>query len=116
MNFMKINKNVVFMIVTIIVSLFLVACASKPAPKKINPRDNFKVIGIVKSITKGINGYSAHVEATDGFTYKIVVNSIDLGDNAPKYRQFQVGEHIEVVGEIWNMDKIKQVTVRDIIQ
>lgn len=78
--------------------------------------DNFKVEGIVKSIKSGMDGYTAKIETPKGEFYVTTISIPNLGRaNSDKFKQFEVGENLSVVGELWGMGDEKHVTVRDIL-
>lgn len=74
-----------------------------------------KITGIIQSIEKGKDGYTAKIKTTEGGTYFAVISIPNLG-SAGKYRQFKIGESVALFGEIWKMGDDNRITVRKILE
>ncbi|MFV7236887.1 OB-fold nucleic acid binding domain-containing protein [Flavobacterium sp. ZB4R12] len=73
-----------------------------------------KITGIVQSVEKGKDGYTAKIKTTDGTIYFAVISIPNLG-SADKYHEFKMGENITLFGEIWKMRDDNRITVRKIL-
>ena len=73
-----------------------------------------KISGIVKSVEKGKDGYTAKIKTTEGTIYFAVISIPNLG-SANKYREFKMGESVTLFGEIWKMGGDNRITVRKIL-
>lgn len=73
-----------------------------------------KITGMVQSIEKGKDGYTAKIETADGTLYFAIVSIPNLG-SANKYREFKIGEKVNLFGEIWKMGDDNRITVRKIL-
>ena len=73
-----------------------------------------KIIGIVQSVEKGKDGYTAKIKTTEGVIYFAVISIPNLG-SPEKYRAFKTGEKVTLFGEIWKMGDDNRITVRKIL-
>ncbi|PIF62431.1 MULTISPECIES: hypothetical protein [unclassified Flavobacterium] len=73
-----------------------------------------KITGIVQSIEKGKDGYTAKIKTTEGVIYFAVISIPNLG-SPEKYRAFKTGEKVTLFGEIWKMGDDNRITVRKIL-
>ncbi|MFV8341879.1 OB-fold nucleic acid binding domain-containing protein [Flavobacterium sp. XS2P39] len=73
-----------------------------------------KITGIVETIEKGKDGYTAKIKTAEGTTYFATISIPNLG-SAEKYRQFKIGENVSLSGEVWKMGDDNRITVRKII-
>nr|WP_315232127.1 hypothetical protein [uncultured Flavobacterium sp.] len=73
-----------------------------------------KITGIVQSVEKGKDGYTAKIKTTEGVIYFAVISIPNLG-SPEKYRAFKTGENVTLFGEIWKMGDDNRITVRKIL-
>ncbi|WP_052257276.1 OB-fold nucleic acid binding domain-containing protein [Flavobacterium sp. AED] len=73
-----------------------------------------KITGIVLSVEKGKDGYTAKIKTAQGTIYFAVISIPNLG-SAEKYRAFKMGENVTLFGEIWKMGDDNRITVRKIL-
>ena len=73
-----------------------------------------KITGIVQSVEKGKDGYTAKIKTTEGVIYFAVISIPNLG-SPEKYRAFKTGEKVTLFGEIWKMGDDNRITVRKIL-
>lgn len=79
--------------------------------------EKFEVFGTVQSIKNGKDGYTAQIKDPKDEIYFAIISIPNLGEkNAHKFKKFSKGDKLTIVGELWNMEDKKQVTVRDIIK
>jgi RecG-like helicase len=73
-----------------------------------------KITGIVQSVEKGKDGYTAKIKTAQGTIYFAVISIPNLG-STEKYREFKMGENVTLFGEIWKMGDDNRITVRKIL-
>lgn len=72
---------------------------------------NFAAQGIVKEVSKGVDGYTAKIFTADKKVYFVIVSPANL-TNAQEYREVNVGETMDVVGDFWVLNKENRITAR----
>lgn len=72
------------------------------------------VTGIVQSVEKGKDGYTAQIKTTKSTIYFAVISIPNLR-KPEKYREFKTGEKVTLFGEIWKMEGENRITVRKIL-
>lgn len=79
-----------------------------------NETNNF-IKGKVESIENGKDGYTAKIKTMEGKFYFATISIPNLGrENAHQYRSLNIGETVEIKGEIWEMNNEQHITVREI--
>jgi len=78
--------------------------------------DHFEISGNVASIDHGVDGYTVNISGADGETYFATISIPNLGANHAKFKEYQIGETLSIVGELWLLGDELRVTVRDIKQ
>ncbi|WP_367752696.1 hypothetical protein [Flavobacterium sp. WC2430] len=74
-----------------------------------------KITGIIQSIERGKDGYTAKIKTTNGLLYFATISIPNLG-SPEKYRLFKIGETANLFGEIWKTENSNHITVRKILE
>jgi hypothetical protein len=72
------------------------------------------ITGLVQSVEKGKDGYTAKIETKEATIYFATISIPNLG-SADQYREFKIGEKVTLFGEIWKMGDDNRITVRKIL-
>lgn len=110
-------------IISILTLVLIVSCAQKktettPLPTK-NTTENAvtlkTVLGEVKDITLGKDGYTAKVVTVTNDVYYATISRANL-KHPDQYKSVEVGEKLKVSGDFWTMEGANQITVREILE
>lgn len=84
-----------------ILSIIILSFISCSAVKKA------KITGIIQSVEKGKDGYTAKIKTTEEVIYFAIISIPNLG-STEKFREFKIGEKVTLFGEIWKMENGKR--------
>ncbi|MEH6681801.1 MAG: hypothetical protein V7724_14725 [Sediminicola sp.] len=87
--------------------LIVVSCSGSKRIKDIS--------GEVLSIENGKDGYTASIKTEESTVYKALVSRPNLGADG-NYGSMEVGNTVTVKGNVWEMEGVKQLTVREIVK
>jgi hypothetical protein len=71
------------------------------------------VEGTVVEINNGKDGYTAKLETAEKEFYFVTISHANLRD-VSQYKSVQIGDHLKVTGDLWQMEDANQITVRNI--
>ena len=78
-----------------------------------NIKNSKSIIGIVKALEYGKDGYTAKVETADRQIYFVTISHSNL-KNPNTYIDFNIDQTIKVTGEFWKMGEENQISVNEI--
>ena len=73
--------------------------------------DNFNLEGVTQSIISTPSGYRANIEGNHLEEYIAMFSLSNMGE---KYKEYEVGDTISIIGDLWLNNTDLQVTVKDI--
>jgi hypothetical protein len=101
--------------------LLMMACAESRNPNANTPAaqneaENKAIIaeGEVLQVKQGKDGYTAELKSSIGEIYFVTISRSNL-KNPAQYKTVAVGEKLKVSGDLWKMESVNQITVREIL-